>query len=187
MEILLISIIVLLIAALAALFFNMQKRMDALRTARPDDQSFTLLQQQMEQVVQAVDRKLSEVYRANQDQFGKTTGIMSRVSDQAQKMINDMHVQSQATITAVTEKLTKLDETNRQVVGFAGQLQSLENILKNPKHRGVLGEYQLEMVLKNVLPPNAYKLQYAFGDGDIVDAAVFIKDKVIPVDSKFSL
>ena len=30
-------------------------------------------------------------------------------------------------------------------------------------------------------------MQYKFSDGDIVDAAVFVKDKIIPVDSKFSL
>ncbi|OGZ35190.1 MAG: hypothetical protein A2815_00170, partial [Candidatus Portnoybacteria bacterium RIFCSPHIGHO2_01_FULL_40_12b] len=69
----------------------------------------------------------------------------------------------------------------------AQQLQSLENILTNPKQRGILGEYYLETVLKNVLPPNAYQLQYAFDDGEVVDAAIFIKDKIIPVDSKFSL
>ncbi|MDA1038103.1 MAG: DNA recombination protein RmuC [bacterium] len=90
-------------------------------------------------------------------------------------------------ITDITERLTKLDETNRQVVGFADQLQSLENVLKNPKHRGVLGEYYLENVLKNVMPPSGYQMQYTFRDGDIVDAVVFVKDKIIPIDSKFSL
>jgi DNA recombination protein RmuC len=73
------------------------------------------------------------------------------------------------------------------VVGFAGQLQSLENILKNPKQRGILGEYYLETVLKNVLPPNSFQMQYKFKNGEIVDAVVFVKDKIIPIDSKFSL
>jgi len=87
----------------------------------------------------------------------------------------------------VTEKLTRLDETNRQVVGFADQLKSLQDILKNPKQRGILGEYYLETVLKNVLPPGSYEMQYAFPDNNIVDAVVFVKDKIIPIDSKFSL
>ncbi|MBU0706917.1 DNA recombination protein RmuC [Patescibacteria group bacterium] len=87
----------------------------------------------------------------------------------------------------VTEKLTRLDETNKQVVGFTDQLQQLQDILKNPKQRGVLGEYYLENVLKNVLPPSNYQLQYGFKNGDIVDAVIFVKDKVIPIDSKFSL
>jgi DNA recombination protein RmuC len=90
-------------------------------------------------------------------------------------------------IREVTQGLTKLDETNRQVVSFADQLQSLQDILKNPKQRGVLGEYYLETLLKNVLPPGSYQMQYPFPDGNIVDAAVFVKDKIIPVDSKFSL
>ncbi len=59
--------------------------------------------------------------------------------------------------------------------------------MKNPKQRGILGEYYLEALLKNILPAGSYEMQYGFPDGTIVDAAVFVKDKVIPVDSKFSL
>jgi len=95
--------------------------------------------------------------------------------------------QSTKVIQDVTERLTKLDETNRQVVNFADQLQSLQDILKNPKQRGVLGEYYLETLLKNILAPDMYQMQYKFADGEIVDAVVFVKDKIIPVDSKFSL
>ena len=96
------------------------------------------------------------------------------------KMVND-------NIKDIIKGVTKLDETNRQVVSFADQLQSLQDILKNPKQRGVLGEYYLETLLKNVLPPGSYQMQYAFPDGTIVDAVVFVKDKIIPIDSKFSL
>ena len=91
-------------------------------------------------------------------------------------------------IKDITESLVRLDETNRQVVNFAGQLQNLQDILKNPKQRGILGEYYLETVLKNVLPPGQYEMQYKFGNGDIVDAVIFLdKDKILPIDSKFSL
>lgn len=93
----------------------------------------------------------------------------------------------------VTEKLTKLDETNKQVLNFSGQLQSLENILKNPKHRGILGEYWLESLLSQVLPPNQYQMQYqlgideATGQSLIPDAVIFVKEMLIPIDAKFSL
>ncbi len=87
----------------------------------------------------------------------------------------------------VTQQLTKLDETNKQVIGFAEQLQSLENILKNPKQRGILGEYYLEELLKNVFSPNQYQMQYSFKDGVIVDAVIFAGDGIVPIDSKFSL
>ena len=99
------------------------------------------------------------------------------------------HQASESTkiIQEVTEKLTLLDVTNRQVVGFTEQLEELQDILKNPKQRGILGEYYLEALLKNILPAGGYEMQYGFPDGTIVDAAVFVKDKIIPVDSKFSL
>ncbi|PIT94194.1 DNA recombination protein RmuC [Candidatus Falkowbacteria bacterium CG10_big_fil_rev_8_21_14_0_10_43_11] len=183
METTLIILVLILAAIVATLSFIVIKKLGE----KKDDQSLLMLQQQLSQMAQVMDSKLSEVHKANQDQFGRTTGIMQGVTEQAQKMLSSIHTQSQNAIAAVTEKLTKLDETNKQVVNFAEQLQSLEDILKNPKHRGILGEYQLEMVLKNVLPPAAYKLQYPFPDGDIVDAAIFVKDKIIPVDSKFSL
>ena len=90
-------------------------------------------------------------------------------------------------IKEIIEKVTKVDETGKQMVSFADQLQSLQDILKNPKQRGVLGEYYLETVLKNVLPPGSFQMQYGFPDGTIVDAVVFVKDKIIPIDSKFSI
>ncbi|MFA5109501.1 MAG: DNA recombination protein RmuC [Patescibacteria group bacterium] len=125
---------------------------------------------------QELDRKLSETHRASQVQFGQNAKIVQDITSQSAKLIAD-----------VTEKLTKLDETNKQVVNFSAQLQNLQDILKNPKQRGVLGEYFLEETLKNVLPPNSYQMQYPFKDGTIVDAVVFVKDKIIPVDAKFSL
>ena len=134
------------------------------------------LREEQKELRQILDNKLSETHKANQDQFGHATKIIQGISGQSAKLISE-----------VTEKLTKLDETNKQVVNFSAQLQNLQDILKNPKQRGVLGEYFLEETLKNVLPPNSYQMQYPFKDGTIVDAVVFVKDKIIPVDSKFSL
>lgn len=151
------------------------------------------LSEQNKELRVAMDAKLSETHKINQDQFGKTVGMMQGVNQQTQKAMTDMHSQSQKIVKEVTEKLMKLDKTNEQIVSFSSQLQNLQDILKNPKQRGVLGEYFLEETLKNVLPPNSYQMQYNLGIDKktkkelIVDAAVFVKDKVIPVDSKFSL
>ncbi len=140
------------------------------------------LSTQNSELRQELDKKLSETHRTNQEQFGQTTRIVQNITTQSAKLIAE-----------VTEKLTKLDETNKQVVNFSAQLQSLQDILKNPKQRGILGEYYLEETLKNVLPPNAYELQYKLGKDEktgkdlIVDAVVFVKDKIIPIDAKFSL
>lgn len=133
--------------------------------AKPDQGAFLMLQNQLNEITRTLDVKLGESTKMMQGQFGESA-----------KIIRD-----------VTERLTKLDETNRQVVNFADQLQSLQDILKNPKQRGILGEYYLETLLKNVLPQGSYQMQYPFKDGTIVDAVVFVKERIIPIDSKFSL
>ncbi|MFZ2544996.1 MAG: DNA recombination protein RmuC [Candidatus Saccharimonadales bacterium] len=90
-------------------------------------------------------------------------------------------------IANVTDRLAKLDETNRRVVDVATELKTLQNVLQNPKQRGVIGEYYLEQILKNTLPPGAFALQYKLGEGMIVDAVIRYEDKLLPLDSKFSL
>ncbi len=132
---------------------------------KKDDGQLLMLQQQINHISQTLDLKLSESNKSQQFQFAESS-----------KIIGD-----------VRERLAKLDETNKQVVNFAGQLQNLQDILKNPKQRGILGEYYLETVLKNVLPPGSFQMQYGFSDGVIVDAVVFVDKLIIPVDSKFSL
>jgi DNA recombination protein RmuC len=151
-------LLILIIAGLAVVIILLLRK-------KGNKENDALIMQQLNYLNQVMDSKLSESNKTMQSQYG-----------QSMKIIQD-----------VTEKLTKLDDTNKQVVGFANQLQSLEDILKNPKQRGILGEYYLEELLKNVFSPNQYQMQYKFKDGEIVDAALFIKDKIIPIDSKFSL
>ncbi|MES3004635.1 MAG: DNA recombination protein RmuC [Patescibacteria group bacterium] len=134
-----------------------------------NDTGLKLILQQINELNRVVDTKIGESTRSMNESVRHQLGESANL------------------IREVTQGLTKLDETNRQVVSFADQLQSLQDILKNPKQRGILGEYYLETLLKNVLAPNQYQMQYAFKNGEIVDAAVFVKDKIIPVDSKFSL
>ena len=137
-----------------------------------DNQAILMIQDQLKEMRQTLQN------------FGSQ--VDTKMGDSA-KMFQQQFAQSAKIVRDVTERLTKLDETNKQVMNVADQLQGLEDVLKNPKHRGVLGEYFLENVLKNVLPPKNYQMQYEFKNGDIVDAVVFIKDKIIPIDSKFSL
>ncbi len=135
-----------------------------------------MLQNQMNEMSRVLDSKLTESNKMLQEQFGQSSRVIQGITGQSHQILKD-----------VTERLVRLDETNKQVAGVGDQIKSLEAILKNPKQRGVLGEYYLENVLKNVLPPGSYEMQYKFNDGEIVDAAVFIGDKIVPVDSKFSL
>jgi len=167
MEVLTLIVLLVVVVGLAGIFWFLKTSL--VPENKKEDQALLMLQSQLAEVRSTLDAKLGESSRAVQ-------GFMQNQSSESVKIIRD-----------VTERLTKLDETNRQVVNFADQLQNLQDILKNPKQRGILGEYYLETVLKNVLGPGQFQMQYAFSDGVIVDAAVFVDKRVIPVDSKFSL
>jgi DNA recombination protein RmuC len=173
MNVILIILLVLVFLALATLIW-LNIRGKKPEEVKKDDTGLNLILQQINELNRTVDNKMAESSRHMNE------SIRNQFSESA-KLIKD-----------VTQGLTKLDETNKQVVSFADQLQSLQDILKNPKQRGILGEYYLETLLKNVLPPGSFEMQYQLGkdeDGNdlIPDAVVFVKEKIIPVDSKFSL
>lgn len=171
----------------AAEALRAQQLADAAKAAQAIDATKQALESSMRMMMQ----NLSEMNR-NVDQkiSGMERAVGDKLSMSAKEMNEAMRHQGTESIKIVqdvTKKLTELEETNKQVVGFADQLQNLQDILKNPKQRGILGEYYLETLLKNVLPPGSFEMQKGFADGSIVDAVVFVKDKIIPIDSKFSL
>lgn len=112
---------------------------------------------------------------------------LERNNDSIQQSVQKQLTESAKLVADVTQRLTKLDETNRRVVDVADELKSLQNVLANPKQRGVLGEFYLKQILENMLPPGTFELQYKLGEGMIVDAIIRLDDKILPIDSKFSL
>ncbi len=148
-----------------------------------EDQSMKMLQDHLFEIqkgIQAQDKSINEQMNKSRDVMAESLQKQFATSQQIIKEVTE-------NVKSVTEKLTTLDATNKQVVGFAEQMKSLENILKNPKQRGILGEFFLENLLSNQLPPSHFKMQYAFKNGEIVDAVIFVKETIIPVDAKFSL
>ena len=139
---LLIIFLIVLIAGFTGIFWLMYKKQ-----GKPEDQSFIMLQNQMNEVNKVVQESI-------------------------QKLIKET---------------AEVKESSKQVFDIAGQLENLEQVLKNQKRRGSSGEAGLELILSNILPPDAYQMQYSIDSESIVDAAIFTKEGIVPVDAKFSL
>lgn len=107
--------------------------------------------------------------------------------DKNDERIARQFASSNKIIENVTRKLTELDKTNQQVGDIATELKSLQSVLQNPKQRGVLGEFYLEQILQNLLPPGSFTLQYKIAEGMVVDAVIHLDGSLLPIDSKFSL
>ncbi len=176
MEVLVIILILVMLIGFGATIYLLSRRQPTATDAASDG-SLSMIKQDL----QGMSQLLAQTQAQLHDRLDKNNDSMR---DSVHKQMSE----SAKLITEVTQRLTKLDETNRRVVDVADELKTLQNVLQNPKQRGVLGEYYLDSVLKNVLPPDRYKLQYKFVDGEIVDAAIFLEEgKVLPIDSKFSL
>lgn len=172
MEIL-IAILIIMVLGLAVMLFTVISRLNELRSKSSTDMIKT-------DVVE-LSRTISMLNESVSDK-------LERNSTQVQNSVQKQLSESAKIVADVTQRLAKLDETNRRVVDVADELKTLQDVLSNPKQRGVFGEFYLESVLDNVLPATQYKMQYRFGDGEIVDAAIFLdKGQILPVDSKFSL
>ncbi|MBU0703761.1 MAG: DNA recombination protein RmuC [Chloroflexi bacterium] len=110
--------------------------------------------------------------RALREQVGQNLGTMT---------------QQVAVFGSVQEGIGKVTEATNKILELGQDITALQSILSAPKPRGGLGEILLGNLLAQVLPGERYCLQHTFGDGSRVDAAIFLADHVVPIDSKFPL
>ena len=178
MEMILIGLVVVLLLVNAFVVYKLLN--PAVIEDDKDDKEALLVMQRIEELSRTVDSKLSEA--------NKTMREGSQIQfRESRELIQDINKEMNEQLRNVVKGVSEVGESSKQVFQVADQLKELQDILKNPKQRGILGEYYLETVLQNVLPPESFQMQYGFEDGEIVDAVVHVKGKVIPVDSKFSL
>ena len=132
---------------------------------------------------QSIDRRFDEMRRAIEARVG---GVEKRL-DVGQQSLAEHLGKSGHLLKEVGEKLGRLHETSQKIEKLAGEVTRLEDLLKPPKLRGTLGEMFLEQALGQALPPGSFATQHPLGDGVIVDAVVFVRDRMVPIDSKFPL
>ncbi len=195
MELISMLMVGLLLAIFSLLVYVFFLRSDA-DGKKGQPESLLLMQQQLQELSRTMREGMSEsnrvVQQGSQTQFRESRELMQQINKDVNDQIRAIQESINEKLLGVQKNVSEVSESSKQVFKIADQLRDLQDVLKNPKQRGVLGEYYLETVLQNVLPPGSFEMQYRLGvteDGrDLIpDAVVFIKDKIIPVDSKFSL
>jgi DNA recombination protein RmuC len=139
------------------------------KNTEKEDQTFLILQDQLERLRGTVESKLD------------------RSTSDLHQVLHRQNTESTRLITDITRELTEVKEGNKQVFSMTEQLQNLEKVLTHQKQRGNLGEASLELILSNMLAPGQYETQYYFKNGEAVDAVIHTKEGIIPIDAKYSL
>ena len=129
---------------------------------------------------QSVTQRLDSVSKALQDGVKDSANI----SAQSQTAVRDEIKNSREMMERIQKQLGEVQLAGRQMSQTA---QTLETILGGAKSRGTLGEVTLERLLEDALPKERYQRQYRFSSGEAADVVIFLRDKMLPIDSKFPL
>ena len=131
----------------------------------------TTLTQSIESLGKIVDARLEQI-----------GGKVSERLDEGFKKTNE-------TFANVMARLATIDEAQKKIDGLTVNMVSLQELLGDKRSRGAYGEVQLEGLVRNVLPPDSFKMQYTFENDTRVDCALFLPQPTgtVAVDSKFPL
>lgn len=170
LTIFLIAFLLIFIFCFLLVYIQLSNQLKQVRGDIKNDSALGLIKQDIE----GINRTLTDRMDVSNSNM---TDAISRQFAASSKLIGE-----------VTRDLTELKESNKKVLSITDELKLLQNTLQNPKQRGVLGEYFLQTVLENVLPPDSFELQYQFKDNEVVDAVIKLdRGLILSVDSKFSL
>ena len=132
---------------------------------------------------ESLDRRFDELRRSVEE---RVQGVEQSLVD-GQKNLSDHLGASGKLLQDVGQRMGQIYEASQKIEKLAGDVTRLEDLLKPPKLRGALGEAFLEQTLRQVLPAQGFEMQYRFPDNVVVDAAIFVGERIVPVDSKFPL
>jgi DNA recombination protein RmuC len=183
LTIILLGLLVLMIAILLIVIFSFNKKLKG----NQDDESLLAIAETIKNLKDDIRTDIRET-RRDLDQkisFGQkeSNENVKYQFDKSQELIKDIHEH----LSKVNESVIEVKEGSKQVISMTEQLSNLEKVLTNQKQRGNWGESSLELILSNFLPRGVYQMQYGYKSGEIVDSVIFIKDKILAIDSKFSI
>jgi DNA recombination protein RmuC len=182
----------LLVVAVAALAISVWAFVGA---RRREEAQNSALRQEMQSLVNAH----SQAVTAQFAHLSQTlTSQLAEVTHQVQGGMASVGTLATGAQQAVAEQLrasTNMLGTIRQQLGevqmksheLSDAARHLETVLGGAKTRGTLGEIALDRMLADALPPSTYETQFRFSTGEVVDAVVRLRDKLLPIDSKFPL
>ena len=144
------------------------------------------LTQDLGQSREAMAQKLAD---ATQALTAKVEERLEQISGKVSERLDEGFKKTNETFISVIQRLATIDEAQKKIESLTGSVVSLQDLLGDKRSRGAFGEVQLEALVRNVLPPAAFEMQYTLSNGNRADCVLKLPDPtgLVAVDSKFPL
>ena len=142
------------------------------------------------ELIQAMMRHATHQLTTSIESLTKTVdGRLEQIGGKVSERLDEGFKKTNETFVSVMARLATIDEAQKKIDGLTTNVVSLQDLLSNKSSRGAFGEVQLEGLVRNALPPDAYEIQYTLPNGLRVDCALFLPEPTgtVAVDSKFPL
>lgn len=160
-------------------------------------QGFKLLQDSLQLNVAELRKQIVATLQLNTDTLDKRVDKLTQevnlrlaeISGQVEKRLSEGFEKTTATFTDVIKRLALIDEAQKKITELSSNVISLQEVLADKRSRGAFGEVQLSALVRNVMPENAFALQYTLGEGKRADCILFLPEPTgnVVIDAKFPL
>jgi DNA recombination protein RmuC len=114
---------------------------------------------------------------------------LEQIAGKVNERLEEGFKKTNETFVNVMQRLATIDEAQKKIETLTGSVVSLQELLGDKRSRGAFGEVQLEALVRNVLPTQAFEMQYTLSNGTRVDCVLKLPAPtgLVCVDSKFPL
>ena len=116
---------------------------------------------------------------------------LNQINDRVNERLEQNFEKTNKTFNSVLERLTKIDEAQKNIDDLSKDIISLQSVLTDKKTRGTFGEVNLNYILTSIFGEKrvVYDIQHKLPNDCICDACIFAPEPLgtICIDSKFPL
>lgn len=160
-------------------------------------EALTGLQEHIQKQMQDIRIHLTSTLSLNAESIAKQLDKLTQlvheqlqiISGQVEKRLSEGFEKTTATFTDVLKRLALIDEAQKRITELSSDVVSLQEILADKRSRGVFGEIQLSILIRNVMPPSSFEFQYTLSNNKRADCILFLPEPTgkIVIDAKFPL
>jgi DNA recombination protein RmuC len=143
-----------------------------------------------QKLIQDSFRNATQHLASSVESLAKTVdGRLEQIGGKVSERLDEGFKKTNDTFVSVMARLATIDEAQKKIDGLTTNVVSLQELLGDKRSRGAFGEVQLEGLVRNILPPQAYQMQYTLPNGSRADCVLMLPEPtgMVAVDSKFPL